>query len=48
MSDGILLKLMGAQLHPLPVTFWCKSVPYHCANGIEVHIHLSITKCEIG
>ncbi len=48
MSGGILLDLVDAHLHPSPITFWCKCVPHHHVNKIGVHIHLFITKCEIG
>jgi len=44
----IWLELVDAHLHPLSIAFWHKCVLHHCVSEIEVHIHLSITKCEIG
>jgi len=34
MSDGILLELVDACLHPLPIAFWHKRVLHHCVNEI--------------
>jgi len=34
MSDVILLELVDARLHPLPIAFWRKRVLHHCVNDI--------------